>query len=56
MLLQSHPSRVRGLKQKQVYEQDVEAKSHPSRVRGLKQNRYADTKEQLCRTLHGCVD
>ena len=36
MNMQSHPTRVRGLKQDVYYCTSVSAPSHPTRVRGLK--------------------
>ena len=52
----SHPSWVRGLKQRGQRPLPLKRSSHPSWVRGLKQKKTADEYEKKGRTPRGCVD
>ena len=52
----SHPTWVRGLKQRCGDELGESCESHPTWVRGLKRGGHSDASLRLCRTLRGCVD
>ena len=53
----SHPTRVRGLKQRLIILKNLTIWSHPTRVRGLKlQSAELWGEEEFGRTPRGCVD
>ena len=53
---QSHPTRVRGLKQALTSYRQRHIRSHPTRVRGLKRPPRLHGASHKGRTPHGCVD